>query len=86
MGVDKLPKTLHTQRGQLLARRLMELRIAAGMSQRDLAAKIGRDQGMIARIESAQRRVDLVELIELLSALGRDPAKEIRNLVKELLG
>lgn len=56
------------------------------MSQRDLAAKIGRDQGMIARIESAQRRVDLVELIELLSALGRDPAKEIRNLVKELLG
>jgi transcriptional regulator with XRE-family HTH domain len=63
----------------------MELRAGAGLSQRDLAAKIGRDQGMIARIESAQRRVDLVELIAILSALGRNPVHEISLLLKELL-
>ena len=46
------------------------------MTQRDLAAAIGREHGMIARIELGERRVDLAEAFQIFSALGVAPDKE----------
>ncbi len=43
------------------------------MSQRDLARALGREHGMIARIELGERRVDLLEAFALLQALGANP-------------
>jgi len=46
------------------------------MTQRDLAAAIGREHGMIARIELGERRVDMVEAFQLFTALGVEPEAE----------
>jgi len=54
------------------------------MNQRELAAALGREQNYVARIETGQRRVDLIEWIQLLRALGVDPDKEIMALVRRI--
>lgn len=46
----------------------------AGMTQAELAAKIGRPQSFIAKIENAERRIDVVELVVLARLLEVDPA------------
>lgn len=52
------------------------------MTQRDLAAALCREHGMVARIELGERRVDLVEAYELFKALKVDPALEMAALMK----
>lgn len=51
------------------------------MTQRDLAAAIGREHGMIARVELGERRVDMAEAFQLFSALGANPAKEAAEVM-----
>lgn len=53
------------------------------MTQRDLASALGREHGMVARIELGERRVDMVEAYELFRALGFDPAEECALLMKK---
>lgn len=55
----------------------------AGMTQRDLAAVLGREHGMVARIELDERRVDTVEVYQLFTALGVDPNKEAAALMEK---
>ena len=45
-------------------RLLIAAREGAGLSQREAAAVIGRSQSFIAKSESGERRVDVVELAE----------------------
>jgi transcriptional regulator with XRE-family HTH domain len=45
-------------------RRLREARLAAGLTQVDVAAKLRRPQSFVSKCESGERRVDLVELTE----------------------
>ena len=52
------------------------------MTQAELAARLGEYQSFVARLESGQRRVDVVEFIELAETLGFDPAKAISALKK----
>jgi transcriptional regulator with XRE-family HTH domain/Zn-dependent peptidase ImmA (M78 family) len=50
--------------------RVRAARLAAGLSQGELAASVGLDRTMIAKIESGSRRVDALELSRLAAALG----------------
>ena len=52
------------------------------MTQADLAARIGEYQSFVARLESGQRRIDVVEFLELADAVGIDPAKIISAVKK----
>jgi transcriptional regulator with XRE-family HTH domain/Zn-dependent peptidase ImmA (M78 family) len=49
--------------------RIRAARVAAGLSQADLAESLGLDRTMIAKIESGTRRVDALELARLASVL-----------------
>jgi transcriptional regulator with XRE-family HTH domain len=53
------------------------------MTQRDLAEALGREHGMVARIELGERRVDMIEALDLFEALGADPAEEALALMKK---
>jgi transcriptional regulator with XRE-family HTH domain len=52
------------------------------MTQADLAARLGEYQSFVARLESGQRRVDVVEFLALAEALGFDPTRAISALRK----
>ncbi len=55
---------------QTAARLLTAARVAAGLTQRQLAARIGRPYTVIANIERGERQIDLVEFIAIARAVG----------------
>lgn len=59
---------------------LIEQRKKAGLRQVDLTKKIGVYQSWVTHMESGQRRIDVVELIELGMAIGFDAADMVRKL------
>jgi transcriptional regulator with XRE-family HTH domain len=79
-----MPASRHTPATDLLAKKVVELRKKAGMNQRQLAAAVGREQNYIARVETAQRRLDLVEWVQLLRSLGVEPEAEILRIVRQV--
>ena len=52
------------------------------MTQADVAVAVGRHQSFIATIEGGERRVDVVEFLELAEAIGFDPARLLRQLAR----
>jgi len=77
----KVNKTLHGQRSKIFCDHIRSLRTKAGMTQRDLSQALGREHGMVARIELGERRVDMIEAFDLFEALGTDPEKETAELM-----
>ena len=67
-----MSKTLGTSRHRALIAFLTEKRHAAGMSQSDLAKALGEYQSYVARLESGQRRVDVIEYETLADILNFD--------------
>ena len=65
---------------------VVALRKAAGLTQRELALRLGREQSYVGRIETGQRRIDLVELVWVCKVCGADPAAAIPRLVKTIAG
>jgi len=77
-----LGKTLGSARHNVLVDLIVAKREAAGLTQTQLAEKLGEYQSFVARLESGQRRIDVVELIELATVLAFDPAQAIRVVAK----
>lgn len=65
--------TLHDPRYRTLIGLLVEARMSAGLSQDVLAQRLGRPQSFIGKIETLQRRLDALELFDLLVALELSP-------------
>lgn len=64
---------IHDRRYQLIAQHLAALRRDRGLLQQDVADRLGRPQGFVSKYESGARRLDLVELLDVLVVLGVDP-------------
>jgi transcriptional regulator with XRE-family HTH domain len=56
---------------ELFRRRLVIAREKAGLTQREAAQLLGRSQSFVAKSESGERRVDVVELGEFAKTYGR---------------
>lgn len=63
-----------------MLKNLVEARKAAGISQRQLADRLGREQSFVWRIETGERRLDVVEFHWVCTALERDSATEYARL------
>lgn len=68
-------KALRSREHRSLCATLAEARSQAGLTQRDLAARLKRPHSYVAKIEGGERRIDVVEFIELARALRIDPVK-----------
>lgn len=79
-----MPKTIFTAAHQELVEMLVAARRRAGLTQTELAHRIGKSQRFISLIERSQRRIDVLEFYVLAKALGTDPAKFYAALVKRL--
>lgn len=65
---------------------LIRARKQARLTQKALAARIGRRQSYISEVETGQRRLDIIEFIHLAEALDLSPAEVMRILVKGEVG
>ena len=65
-----------------LARELKKVRLEKGMSQTDLASKMGSSQSRVAKMEGADPQVSLDLIVRSLLASGRRPREIARALAK----
>ena len=77
-----MPRSLHSEDYRKLTAILLEARTNAGLTQQQVADRLGKPQSFVAKVEGGERRIDLVEFVALSEALGADP----RALLDTLLG
>jgi Helix-turn-helix len=54
----------------------------AGLTQHELAKRLRRPQSFVAKYEGGERRVDVVEFIEICKAIEADPRKLLKVLIQ----
>lgn len=62
-------KQLRNQRHRALMAAVAATRIRAGLTQRDLAARLGRAHSFVGKVESGERQLNVLEFCELADAL-----------------
>ena len=67
-----MPKTLRSPRQLRLIDLIVAQRLRAGLSQAQLAERLGRYQSVVSSIESGGRRIDVVELLDIADVIGLD--------------
>ena len=67
-----MKKSTHTAEYDAVRNKLVEMRQAAGLTQRQLAEKLQRENSFVWRIEKGERRLDVVEFFWVCNALGFD--------------
>jgi transcriptional regulator with XRE-family HTH domain len=77
-----LRKTLRTRGHHTLIGMLVAVRERAGLTQRDLAARLRRPRSFVGRMEVGERRIDVIEFIEIARALGADPSELFGKLIE----
>jgi transcriptional regulator with XRE-family HTH domain len=78
-----MEKSLNSPEYARLIELLVAVRHAAGVSQHVLARQLGRRQSFIAKYEGCERRLDVVEFVAIVRALGADPLKLFRDFLAE---
>jgi transcriptional regulator with XRE-family HTH domain len=69
-------------RYQRLAELLAQYRRQADLKQIDVAEALGRYQPLITAMENGQRRIDVIEFLELAEIIGFDPHVVLGELIK----
>jgi transcriptional regulator with XRE-family HTH domain len=59
---------------------LVDARKKAGLTQAQLAEALARPQSYVSKFERGERRVDVIELLDITDALGVDPCNLIRRI------
>ena len=59
---------------------LTEARKAAGMTQRDLAAKLAKPQSFVSKIEAVERSLSIIEFVEWCEAVSVEPETLLANV------
>lgn len=77
-----MPKTLRTPRQQRLQELLARARKAKNLTQADVAERLGRPQSFVAKYEGGERRLDVIEFVEVAEALEADPRQLLRDLLR----
>lgn len=69
-------KSTHTVQYRALCEQLASIRTAAGLSQRQLAAALKLPHSWVAKVETGERRIDMVEFGWFCEACGANAADE----------
>lgn len=77
-----MTSSTHNPDYRLLLGVLREARKQQGVSQVELAARLGNTQTFVSKCERGERRIDLVEFVEFAEALGVSP----QEVLSEYLG
>jgi transcriptional regulator with XRE-family HTH domain len=77
-----MQKSVHSSEYRALRAELRRVREQANLSQRDLAARLEVPHSWIAKVESGERRIDLVEFCWFAKACGTDPQAILKRLLR----
>jgi HTH-type transcriptional regulator/antitoxin HipB len=70
-----------TKRHKRLVELIIQERKARAIRQQSLAKLLRqRDQSWVSRMENGQRRIDVIEFLNLADAIGFDPSKVLKEV------
>ena len=75
-----MQKSIYTQQHQRLRELLTDARNAADLTQVEVARRLGKPQSFISKYEGGERRLDVIEFLEITAAIGIDPAAILADL------
>lgn len=76
----RMSKSIRSPQHAKLRELLVAARKKAGLTQQDVADRLGRPQSFVAKYEGGERRLDVVEFLQIAAVLGADPARIVRAL------
>jgi hypothetical protein len=76
-----MQKSLKSPEYERLIALLVAVRKKAEIRQQALAKKLDKPQSFVAKYEGGERRIDLIEFIAIVRAVGDDPVKLFREFV-----
>ena len=74
--------TLRSPRQKQLRALLRDLRRRRGLTQTEVARRLAKPQSFVAKYESGERRLSVIEFIDVTVALGADPATVLRHFIE----
>ncbi|RTL71438.1 MAG: XRE family transcriptional regulator [Hyphomicrobiales bacterium] len=74
--------SLRSPRQQQLRALLRGMRIERSLTQADVADRLAKPQSFVAKYEGGERRLSVVEFIDVVKALEANPSDVLRHLVK----
>ena len=78
-----MTKSVFTSRYDQFRNLLIEARKQAEVTQVDLAKRLSRPQSYVSKFERGERRLDVIEFLDVAEALGIDPYKFLAELAGE---
>ena len=78
----KLDKSVHSTGQTAFCELMVKARKSAGLTQHELAKRLHKPQSFVAKYEGGERRVDVVEFIEICKAIEADPNKLLKVLIQ----
>jgi transcriptional regulator with XRE-family HTH domain len=75
-----MAKSLHTSEYEAFRKLLLTAREEAGLTQLEVATRLSKPQSFVAKYEGGERRLDVIEFMEICEALKVDPNDLINKL------
>lgn len=75
-----MKKTIYTKKHALLCTELRKARMAANLTQAEVADRLSKPQSFVAKYEGGERRLDVVEFVAVADVIGFQPASLLQKL------
>lgn len=75
-----MPKSAFSRKHEHFCKLLADARRGAGLTQVALAKRLSRPQSFVSKFERGERRLDVIEFLDVALALNVDPARIIADL------
>jgi transcriptional regulator with XRE-family HTH domain len=76
-----MPKSVFSAKYTRFRDMLVQARKKARLTQTELAIRLGRKQSYVSKFERGERRLDIVEFMEIAEALGIDVLRFVEQLL-----
>jgi transcriptional regulator with XRE-family HTH domain len=81
---SRRPNPVFSDEYRVIREAVIQARRGAGLSQAELAARLGKAKSHVAMIERGQRRIDSLELYAMAQAFGLEPAAFFARIAERL--
>jgi transcriptional regulator with XRE-family HTH domain len=75
-----MAKSLHTPEYDYFRALMIAAREKSGLTQAEVSARLGRPQSFVSKYENGERRLDILEFVQVCNALETDPQAIINDL------
>ena len=75
-----LTKSVFTKDYEKFREQLVESRRESGLTQEEVADRLARPQSFVSKYERGERRLDVIEFLEVADAIGIDPLRFLDRL------